>query len=187
MNTKILLFSLQVMIVMLTSCTSTKVVSDVNDTYDFNKVKSFSLAYNDEKSSQQTNDLNKDRIEKAIIKELEGRGLKLVSENPDVELHYFTKVELEKDVYVSGSMTGSGYGRGAYRGMNAMGSKSASVETTTHGFIVVEMIDAELGDMIWYSYGEREVNNNSVGKNATEKIQTAVEKIMEPLPIKKLQ
>lgn len=187
MNTKTLLFSLQVMIVMLTSCTSTKVVSDVNDTYNFKKVKSFSLAYNEEKSTQETNDLNKDRIEKAIISELEGRGLKFVSENPDVELHYFTKVELERDVYVSGSMTGSGYGRGAYRGMNAMGSKSASVETTTHGFIVVEMIDAELGDMVWYSYGEREMNANSVGKNANEKIQTALGEIMEPFPLQKME
>lgn len=185
MKKRFVLISLQVLVVLLSSCTSTKVVSDLNEVYDFNSVKTFSLTYAEAKSTQKVNDLNKVRLEKSIVREMESRGLQLVKENPDVSVQYYTKLELERDIYASGSAYGNGYGRGAYRNMSAYGSKSASIETTKNGFVVIEMNDYKDDEMVWYSYGEREITSSMVNEKASKEINQMVEKIIDTLPIEK--
>ncbi len=185
-NNRIAVFLLSAMFA-LTSCSSTKVVTDKNTTYDFNEMETYAVVYDFDNLSNGTevNNLNKKRIEKSLMEQMEFRGLELDEENPDVIINFYTRIESEQNIYTNGSAFGTGYGRWGYRGMNVSGSTSSSVSTSTNGFIIVEMYDSNLDEIVWYSLGEKNINEKTVSTKADKEINNAIDKMMEDFPLQK--
>lgn len=177
-------------LMLMVSCSSTKVISDLNSSYSFNSVKSYAIKYEDDKqpSSVKINVLNKSRIERYITQEMNDRGLVLDAEQPDVILVYSAKVDVEHSISSSGSISTGSTGRRGHRSGFASGSKQASLETNTNGILTIEMKDAENNNMVWYSQGNRSVDNKkAISNKADEFFSTLISKMMNELPIEKVE
>ena len=75
---------------------------------------------------------------------------------------------------------------GGYGGYGMGSSHSTTHEYTTFdGKLIISMYDADSGELLWYSGGQKQLNMNA--KKADEKIAKAISKIMEEFPLEKLE
>ncbi len=87
------LFSFIALAAMISSCSSVKVVADMDKTVDFSKYETYSFLGWQDDSDKIMNDFDKKRIHDAFISEFEARGMKLVPENGDMDITLFIVVD----------------------------------------------------------------------------------------------
>ncbi len=177
---------------MLMSCESIKVVSDMDKSVDFTKYKTLEYYGWAKNSDEILNSLNKDRIEKAFANEFKKRGVKVVKENGDmvVALYIVTKEKTEKTATTTsmgGGYAGYGYGYSRFGYGPGWGWGGGTSYTTvsedeyTEGTLVVAVYDAAEKKLIWQSIGKKTINENT--KNREERINKSVAKIMSKYPV----
>ena len=175
----------------ISSCSSTKVVTDADKSVDFTKYKTYELKrYEGEDGSMSIiiNEMNEKRIYHSIERQLTSHGVEHSSE-PDVYVVYGIDLDLVRGYSTSTSYTGGpnyAYGRRGrvYYGGGFGSSHSTTVETqTTNGKLAVGLIDAENDEQIWISEGTKEISQNR--KNVEENIKKSVDKIFKDFPINK--
>lgn len=116
--------------------------------------------------------------------ELEKKGFKLDTENPQAVFVFDTKVEervkYTQNPYVA---TGVGYGGPGYYGgyyMPVSGGQNVAHETT-HGMLFIEMYDTKTQTLLWSGSAKEEITK----KNDLEKdIKKAIKQIFVRLPVK---
>ena len=191
-------FSILVVVIFSTSCSSLKVTSDYSKDTDFSAYKTYKVLYfiNDkdhEEKSFSINDINKKKIEKAVSNEANLKGLEF-SETPDAIFIYAVDIDMKKSYeshtsYSGGSYMGYGgrrYGRRGYGGASyGMGtSQTTTVEVDKKvGKLRIAMIDAKTEELIWLGSAEDEVKEKV--DNSDKNLKMVISKIMYQLPIKK--
>jgi len=185
MKTKFLITGV-ITLFLLVSCSTMKVSSDYDTSYDFGNIKSYMVVYDNDTSKQNINSLNKKRIDKHLRNQLNQRGLVEKSDSPDVIIKYGVDLEKEININTSGSVTGSGYGRIGYRGGYATGSKTATINENTVGKLTIEMFNSESKELVWYSSGSNTLSEDVKAKEAEKKLGKAIDKIMDEFPIQKI-
>lgn len=180
MKTKNLMIALG-FIGLLTSCSGTKVVTDMDRTTNFTAYKTYQLKpfeRPEDKEVMMVNELNEKRMLAAIEGQLALSGME-VSENPDAYVVYGFDVDIKKGYYSSSSYMG---GAGRYYGGGFGSSYSTTSETNTaQGTLTIALLDAETDDLLWISHGTKELKFNS--KKIDEHINEAVAKVFEEFPI----
>ena len=163
---------------LVAGCSSMKVDTDYARQADFSKYKTF--AYKDtELSISDTQPLAHERLVNAIRRELEAKGLKEVSSNPDLYVTYYG--EDKENIVLDTTHFGYGYGPGWYwHGGMGMGSTTTRVRTYTTGTLVVDLWDAKAEQLVWRGTASDTVSDNEE-KNA-RKIQTVLRKMFEKYP-----
>jgi len=182
-NTGILLVTLFLLI----GCSGIKVVSDMDSTVDFNRFKTFAF-YGWAKNSDETiNRFNRERIEKAVVREFKRRGVDVADKGQGdllVCLHVVTKEKTQtvaRTSYTGGGHGGYyGYGPGYRWGMGHSTTTFQDYDYTV-GTLVVSVFDARKKELIWEASGTGTVDENP--KNAEKEINEAVAKIMEAYPV----
>ena len=191
--------SVIVLALLSTSCSSLKLTNDVDNDVDFSKYKTFKVLYfiNDEDYKEKSfsiNEINKNKVEKAVTIEAEKKGL-VLNDNPDAIFLYAVDIDMKKSYeshtsYSGGAYMGYGgrrYGRYGYRGASyGMGTSQTTTKEVDKkmGKLRIAMIDAKTEKLLWLGTAEDEVKDKT-GK-AEEKISKIISKIMYKLPIKKL-
>ena len=192
------LFSVLAVVLFSIGCSSLKVTSDYSKDTDFSKYKTYKVVYfiNDEDLEEKSfsiNDINKERIERAVSKEAELKGL-VHSETPDAIFLYAINIDMEKSYesrtdYSGGAYMGYGgrrYGRYGYRGASyGMGTSTTTTQEVDKkvGKLRIAMVDAKTKKMIWIGTAKDEVKGQP--KDAAKNIRNVISKIMYKLPIKK--
>ena len=132
----------------LVSCKTVKVVTDYDTKVDFTKYKTFAF-YKPEIDKAQISDLDKKRILRAIESELLAKGF-TKSKDPDMLVGIFTKSREKVNVNQNNNFGwGFGWGWNPWWGMN----NNINVNQYTEGTLFIDFIDKEKKELVWQGIG----------------------------------
>lgn len=166
------------------SCSPTvKVTSDYDHSANFGQYKTFAV-YDLKAQEGQVNQLNVDRVTKAIRNEMLAKGF-TESDNPDLKVNAVSI--LKNRTSVSANTNFYGYG-GMYRpygywgGGAMMGGANTTFDTYNYvdGSLVIDIVSAKTQKLIWQGIGNAEIDSKP--DNPEEFINGAIKKILANFP-----
>jgi len=171
-------------LVVLSSCSSVRVIADYDKEAKFNEFKTFAF-FKTGIDKAEISDLDKRRILRAIESELMAKGF-TKSENPDILVSIFTKSRERVNVNNGfGNFGGfGGFGRfgGFGWGWNPwLGNNFNTVSTRTEGTLYIDLIDANKKELIWQGSGTGYLVTKNMSKKEA-RIKEFVSKVMEEYP-----
>lgn len=164
-----------------------KIYIDFDQSYDFDKPKTFAWSNTSETSVGAGNPLLHSRIVNALEHYLTQGGLIEVSENPDIFVTYHASSEEEMRLNTTtfgygypGDWGWGGYGHGyGYGGWSGgMGSSTTTVTTYEVGSLVVDVWDASTKELIWRGTAANIMVTDNPEK-MTKRIDKALEKMVK--------
>lgn len=182
MNTnKFWLFPALMLLLLLGSCTSVRVLSDYDREVDFGTYKSYAF-YKTGIDKAQISDLDKKRILKAIETEMNARGF-VKTGNPDLLVSIFTKEKERVDVYNNAWGWGWGWGWGYWNPYWGWpGFYGSNVSTSTEGALYIDLIDARTKELVWQGRGVGTLNTTGNVAKKEERIREFVSQILQQYP-----
>lgn len=166
-------------IALLVLTSTTVFAQDV--TYDFDKSADFSKlhSYAWVRGTPVNDELNHKRIVAAIDAQLASKGLHQVEERNSADAYVAYHAAFSQDLQVSGFSSGWG----GYRfGPNRSGS--ARVEEILIGTLVVDIVDAKTGTILWRGIATKELDVNASPEKRDRNINRAAEKLFKNYPPK---
>ena len=166
------------------SCSPTvKVTTDYDHAANFSEYKTF--AFYDLKAQEgQINQLNVDRITKAIRAELINKGFTETTNNPDLKVNAVTILKNKTQVTANSDFYGYGgmYRPYGYWGGGAMMGGSTTFNTYNYvdGSLVIDIISTKTDKLVWQGIGNAEIDNKP--DNPEEFINSSVKSIMAGFP-----
>ena len=170
----------------LASCSSVKVVTDVDKTVDFTQYKTFSFLGWQENSDQLLNDLDKKRLHDAFGNELEARGLSYVESDGDMDITLFIVIDQKTTVTAYNNYYGGGYGGyGRYGGGWGYGYGTTTYTESDYmqGTLVMDVFDGKSKDQIWQCVATSTINENPAKRE--QSIPKKVAELMYKFPVQK--
>ena len=160
------------------SCSDLKVTSDYDKTADFSVYKTFNIMtyQTGEMESAPLSMMTVSFIEEAIIDEMMNRGYTL-SDDPDIEIYYFVKLNDKTQVSNSSVSVGVGYGSPYYYGYHSGYTSYYNqpiVSNYTEGTLIVELVDNSRDRAIWQGIGSKSVSQHT---SSQKEIQLILNKI----------
>lgn len=177
-------------LILLNSCSSLKVYSDVDSSVDFTSYKSLEYYGWAEESDMILSTLDKDRIENAFGEEFKKRGFEIVESGGDMIVTLFIVVEQKTSTTATTTSMGGGYGGyyGGYYGYGpgygwGGGHSTTSIQEYDYnvGTLVCDVFDKKDEKLIWEGIGTGEINKNP--KNRDKNIPKTVQAIMSKFPV----
>jgi hypothetical protein len=154
-----------------------KLAVDFNPNLDFTKYKTFAYIGGVESlvRMQLNPELLNNRIHRAVVRELTGKGLREVQpeENPDLVVRYW--VEAESNAQLTGTAHWGMYGS-YYYGYWTVMYTTMSTPVTHKGLLGIEMIDAKARDLAWRLFVSEKIIHNDpdkIWKTADSNIKNA--------------
>jgi len=175
MAMKILKLLFLLCLVVLTSCSSVRVVSDYDTKVDFTSYKTFAF-YKKGIDKASVSDLDKKRIMRAVEAELVAKGFSK-SVNPDILVSIFTKSR--EQVNVSDNNIGIGWGWGYNPWF--YGRTNININQYTEGTLFIDFIDKNTNELIWQGIGSGAMKMSNIEKKE-ERINEFVYKIISTYP-----
>lgn len=167
------------------SCSPTvKVTTDYDHAANFSEYKTF--AFYDLKAQEgQINQLNVDRITKAIRSELISKGFIETTNNPDLKVNAVTI--LKNKTSVSANTDFYGYG-GMYRpygywgGGAMMGNANTTVNTYDYvdGSLIIDIVSSKTQKLVWQGIGNAEIDSKP--SDPEEFVASSIKKILAGFP-----
>jgi hypothetical protein len=146
-----------------------KVDTDFDPAVDFSAFKTYAWTT----GTPSPNPIGEQRIQDAVNKALQAKGLKLVTANPDLVVATHAVGKEEKELYTTG------YG-GPYRWGGGMGT--TTVNTYIKGTLAIDLYSAQTKKLAWRGVAT-DTMSDKAEKNA-EKVNKAVEKLFKAYPPK---
>jgi|TARA_B110001469_G_scaffold16446_1_gene16675 hypothetical protein len=175
MAMKILKLLFLLCLVILTSCSSVKVVTDYDTKVDFTSYKTFAF-YKKGIDKASVSDLDKKRIMRAVEAELVAKGFSK-SANPDILVSIFTKSR--EQVNVSDNNIGIGWGWGYNPWF--YGRTNININQYTEGTLFIDFIDKNTNELIWQGIGSGAMKMSNIEKKE-ERINEFVYEIISTYP-----
>jgi hypothetical protein len=175
-----------VLAVALASCSSVKVVTDVDSSVDFTQYTTYSFLGWQENSDKLLNDLDKQRLHEAFGNELQARGLSYVESGGDMDITLFVVVDRKTTVTAYNNYYGGGYGRyGRYGGGCGYGYGTTTYTESDYmeGTLVMDVFDGESKKQIWQGVATSTINENPAKRE--QSIPKKVAELMYKFPVKK--
>ena len=147
-----------------------KVNTDFDPKADFGAYKTYMWT----DGTKSPNPLGETRIHDSVNQRLQAKGLKLVTENPDVIVATHVVAKEQKELYTSG------YGGAGWR--YGGGMSTTSVNTYIQGTLAVDLYDAKTKTLVWRGVGT-DTASDKADKNA-EKVNKALDKMFKEFPPK---
>ena len=145
--------------------TNAKMATDFNPNFDFSKYRTFAYIGGVESlvNLQLNPDLLKNRIHRAIVRELTAKGLHEVQpeDNPDLVVRYW--VEAESNAQVTGQTFWGTY-PSYYGGYWTVMYTEMSTPVTHKGTLGIELIDAKARDLAWRLFVSEKIIHNDPDK-----------------------
>jgi hypothetical protein len=167
------------------ACSGIRVDHDYDPSADFGQLRTWAWHPHAGKSRDPRldNALLDSRIRKAVETELAAKGFTLlVSGTPDFQVTYHLSVEGKLDVdTVYHDYPRGGYGRVGYR-RGSWGYTETRVREYDEGTLLVDVLQAESGALLWRGSGVATVREESNPEKRTKRINTAVNKILAKFP-----
>jgi len=173
-----------VVTLLLSSCSTVKVVADMDSNVDFSKYKTYNFLGWQDNSDKILNEFDKKRIRDAFITEFEARGMKAVEENGDMAVTLFVVVDQKTTVSSYTNYYGGGYGGySRYRGGWGYGHASTSYTESDYleGTLVMDAFDGNTNKQVWQGIATSTVTENPEKREKT--IPSKVSALMKKFPV----
>lgn len=169
-------------IALLTACSSLKVTYDYDSQADFTKYKTY--AFSDDALKLPVQQLNRDRILKAIEAEMAAKGFSK-SDNPDVLVDVHVKAEQKTEA--TATTTGGGMYGGPWRYGYGGGFSTTQINYNQYveGTLFVNLVDKTSEKIVWQGRGTRTLDENTSPEKRESNINYAVKQIFSKYPPKK--
>lgn len=165
----------------MTSCSTLKVGYDYDSQADFTKYKTY--AFSEEALQLPVDQLNRDRILRAVETELAAKGF-TKSDTPDVLIDLQLKAKQETEATATnmgGGMYGGRYGfAGGYGGTTQI-----TYNDYTVGSLFINMVDSASEKIVWQGRGSKTIDEDASASQRDTNITAAVKKIFTQYPPKK--
>ena len=176
--------SLVAVMALVTSCSSVKVVTDMDQSVDFSKYKTYTFLGWQDDSDQILSRFDKERFHTAFKNEFDARGMEFVAENGDIDVALFIVVDQKTSTTAYTNYYGGGYGRyGRYGGGWGMGHATTTYSENDYlkGTLVVDVFDGTTEKQVWQGVATATVTENP------EKRETSIPKkvgaLMKKYPV----
>ena len=157
-------------------------------TYDFNKSANFAAfkTYAMKDGTPVGQQLIDDRIVAAIDSAMAAKGFTKATGNPDVYVVYHVAFDKQKDISTFSSGYGGGYGPYGWGWGGGWGGTTTStqVRDILVGTLVVDIADAQAGQLAWRGMGVKEIDTQAKPDKRDKSIKKAVDKIFKNYPPK---
>nr|MBU3859119.1 DUF4136 domain-containing protein [Flavobacterium sp. MC2016-06] len=172
------------MLGLIYSCSPTvKVTTDYDHAANFSEYKTFAV-YDLKAQEGQVNQLNVDRVTKAIRAEMIAKGF-TESSNPDLKVNAVSILKNKQSV--SADTNFYGYG-GMYRpygywgGGAMMGGANTTFNTYDYvdGSLVIDIVSTKTQKLVWQGVGNAQIDSKP--DNPEEFINNSIKKILEGFP-----
>jgi len=174
---------LAVSVGLLAGCSSVSVNRDYDTSVDFSNLRTFAWQFEQQPETgdpQIDNDLNDERIRRAIAENLSIKGFRSVDrEEADVLVAYYVD---HKRKLSSGSVS-VGMGRGSYGRHGGVGY-STGVSEYDQAILTIDILSPTDEKMIWRGVGSRSAYDGSSPAKATKIVNKSVSKILKKFPPK---
>ena len=170
----------------LSACATQKPNYDYLAGADFSNYKSYAwvaVAEQSKENHRAKNQLVDKRIIDAVDSSLAAKGLRKVSDNPDMLINYHVSVSEQEQQQPRGrvSIGTSSYGRGSSVGF-AVSMPVGGTRTYQEGTLVIDMMDAKNKDLLWQGWGSRTVRQDTDPERLTALIKEVVAEILANYP-----
>lgn len=162
------------------SCSSVRVVTDYDESANFNNYKTFAF-FKPGIDEAEISDLDKKRILRAIETELLAKGFQK-STNPNMLVSIFTTAQQRVDVYNNNGWGWGGFGPWGWGPWGYGGMYGNNVSRTTEGTLYIDLIDASKKELIWQGQGTGYLEEDVDKKQ--KRISKIVSEIMTEYPPK---
>jgi Domain of unknown function (DUF4136) len=161
------------------SALAQKVTNDWDKAIDFSKYKTYAWV----KGTPAKNQMNDERIVRAIEGQLAAKGLQKVESaaNPDLVVVYHAAVG-EEAQFNTMDTGGWGYGPGWRYGYGGGGMSTTTVTKILVGQLVVDVGDVKEKKLIWHGTASDTVSGKDTPEKAEKLINKAVEKLFKKYP-----
>lgn len=160
------------------------VTNDYDHAVNFTEFKTFAT-FDLSAQKGQVNQLNVDRVTKAIIAEMTAKGFKETSDNPDLKVNAVAILKNKQQVTANSNFYGYGgmYRPYGYWGGGAMmggGSTTFNTYDYVDGSLVIDIVSTKTGKLVWQGIGNAEIDNKP--DNPEEFINSSVKSILAGFP-----
>jgi len=172
---------LGVLVAALAACSSLKVSYDYDKQADFKKYKTY--GFTPEALSLPIDQLNRDRLIKAVENEMAGKGF-TKAEQPDVWIDL--SVKTEKVEGATATTTGNGVYGGPWRYGYGGGFSTTQVNYYSYvdGTLFVNMVDRSTEKIVWQGRGTKTIEPDISPEKREANINNAVKQIFAKYPPK---
>lgn len=171
------------LVLVAAACSSLKVTYDYDGQADFAKYKTY--AFTDDAVKLPINDLNRDRILKAVETELAAKGF-TKSDSPDVllDLHVRAEQKTEATATTTGSGMYGGYygGPGRYGYGGGFSTTQINYNDYIEGTLIVDIIDRSTEKIVWQGRGTKTVDESATAEKREANINSGVKLIFAKYP-----
>lgn len=157
----------------LSSCSTVRVVSDYDTQVNFDQYSSFAF-YKPGIDKAEISDIDKRRILRAIESNLLVKGMSK-SENPTLLVSIFTKETERVNVYNTHFSYGWGWNPWWHGGMSHH-------NTSTQGTLYIDLIDSSTNSLVWQGKGSAAINTSNNTEKKEERIALIVSEILAKYP-----
>lgn len=149
---------------------SKDVIYDYDNTIDFKEFKSYQMTLLNEENNVagSLNDLNKKRLENAILGNMGKKGMSLSAE-PDIILAYGVNIDARKSFSSFGNMAGG------------IGVTTSEEYTTLTGTVTLALLEKGTEKLLWYASSSKELEGDR--KNAERNINRIIAAIFTAFPV----
>jgi hypothetical protein len=171
-----------IIILIASSCATIKVTSDYDKTAPFTAYKTY--AFTPEALNLKLDDLNKNRIIKAVENELSLKGF-TKAEKPDVLIDLKLSAETKQTATANTSGGYGGYGYGYRYGWGGgFSTTTINYDSYKEGTLFVDMIDATKLQLVWQGRGVGTLDPDASSEKRESNINNAVKLIFTKYPPK---
>lgn len=169
-----------VWVLSLTSCSSVKVSYDYDKQASFTNYKTY--AFTEEAMKLPFDDLNRDRVIRAVETELTAKGFSK-SENPDVLIDINIKAQKRTEATATNN---GGYGGYGYRGRYGYGGGFSTTQISYNDYIdgtmFINMVDKSTEKIVWQGRGTKTIDEDASADKREKNINYAVKQIFTKYP-----
>jgi hypothetical protein len=169
-------------LIALAGCAGQRISTDYIPSVGFTQYRTFAVVSRPDSASHELLD---DRVRNAVEAQLASKGLSETNrDGADLYVGYGVVDRRHKEIYTSGYDGGwGGWGWRRWGGVAWPTSLQSDVETYTDGSVIVTLMDAKTGKVVWHGQAEGVIDlpvNNPA--KATRSIDEAVSKIFAKYP-----
>lgn len=178
------LFSMLAIIMAMASCSTVKVVVDMDKTNDFSKYETYSFLGWQNNSDKILSEFDQKRIRDAFKNEFDKRGLKWVESKGDMDVTLFIVVDQKTTVTAYTDYYGNRYGGyNRYRGGWGYGYGTTTYNESDYleGTLIMDVFDGKTKNQVWQGIATKTVNENPDKREKS--IPTNIQALMRKFPV----
>lgn len=174
------------LVALLAGCSSLpEADADWSPDFDFSKVQSYAFVDRGKlrANTPMTSDITRNRIESAVEKTLNLKGLRFEKDPAaaDLQVSYHVTAKDKQDIHTYNTGVNYCYRCGYGMGMN-MGTTDVRVTEYTEGTLIIDMVDPKSNQSIWRGHLSAKISDLKSQQERIEAINYAVTTILAKFP-----